>query len=489
MKKMSFLTTCSIALVALAAWAPDAGAFPVFAPANCWSCHSQVFSGSKNSIGHQVHLGLGLPDSCNTCHISVGDNPPMSNCVQCHVQAGLVAHHENADVLAGCGGCHPGLIADPENTRPPGYDTITVAALDPCDGSEELFGPNVPLGAGSFTVSLDNDGDLLYDGADPDCDVGCTVDADCGDGMFCDAAGICMVLPSPGNDDVVIDFGAIGLWARMNDASWLKLNNTSPDQVVTGDMDGNGADDVIAVFSTGIFVKRNLGGWLQLHNSIPELMAVGDLDDNGKDDVVIDFGGIGLWARMNDASWLKLNNTSPDQVVTGDMDGNGADDIIAVFSSGIFVKRNLGGWLQLHNFVPEQMTIGDLDSNGKDDVVIDFGGIALWARMNDSAWLKLHNSSPELVATGDLDGNGADDVLATFFDLGLWQKLNLGGWGALSSSVPDEVVTGDVNGSSKDDIIADFGSTLGGIYVKRDQGDWVKLHNTSPDSMAPGELD
>jgi hypothetical protein len=42
----------------------------------------------------------------------------------------------------------------------PGYATIT-AALDPCNETEERFT--------SITVSLDNDGDLLYDSADPDC--------------------------------------------------------------------------------------------------------------------------------------------------------------------------------------------------------------------------------------------------------------------------------------------------------------------------------
>ncbi|MGB3097140.1 MAG: choice-of-anchor D domain-containing protein [Candidatus Deferrimicrobiaceae bacterium] len=49
----------------------------------------------------------------------------------------------------------------PENTAVPGYAGLTLATLDPCDGSEERFT--------SFTISLDNDGDLLYDSADPDC--------------------------------------------------------------------------------------------------------------------------------------------------------------------------------------------------------------------------------------------------------------------------------------------------------------------------------
>ena len=42
----------------------------------------------------------------------------------------------------------------------PGYATTTVA-LNPCNGSEERFS--------SLTISLDNDGDGLYDMNDPDC--------------------------------------------------------------------------------------------------------------------------------------------------------------------------------------------------------------------------------------------------------------------------------------------------------------------------------
>ena len=297
-------------------------------------------------------------------------------------------------------------------------------------------------------------------------------------------------------DDIVIDFSDIALWAWMNDAGWLKLNNSSPDRITTGDMDGNGQDDVVADFAStvgGIFVKYNLGGWTQLHGATSEQLTTGDLDNNGLDDVVIDFGASGLWARMNNASWLKLNNASPEQVVLGDLDNNGADDVIAEFgSSGIFVKRNLGGWVKLHNNNPELMAVGDLDNSSGDDLVVDFGAsLALWARMNDSSWLKLHNGTPDVITTGDVDGNGADDVLAGFGSTvgGFWEMLNLGDWTQLNPNSPDDVVTGDVTGNGEDDIVADFGTTVGGIFVKRDQGAWVKLYNTSPDSMAPGELD
>ena len=301
-------------------------------------------------------------------------------------------------------------------------------------------------------------------------------------------------LDGNGRDDVVVDFGSLGFWAWMNDASWLKLHPTlSPDRVAIGDMDGNGQDDVIADFSStagGIYVKRNLGSWLKLHGAASQSLTTGDLDGSGRDDLVVDFGSLGFWARMNDASWSKLHPTlSPDRVAIGDMDGNGQDDVIADFSStagGIYVKRNLGTWLKLHGAASQSLTTGDLDGSGRDDLVVDFGSLGFWARMNDASWLKLHPTlSPDVVDTGDVDGNGADDVLATFGSSvgGFWQKLNLGSWSKLNNSAPDDVETGDVDGSAPDDIIADFSSTVGGVWVKRNQTPWVKLHNASPQAL------
>ena len=41
-------------------------------------------------------------------------------------------------------------------------------------------------------------------------------------------------------------------------------------------------------------------------------MATGDMGGNGKDEVIIDFGpDIGLWVRKNDTYWIKLPPMSP----------------------------------------------------------------------------------------------------------------------------------------------------------------------------------
>jgi hypothetical protein len=124
----------------------------------CATCHT---FGSSGSTFHQGHLNMGLPDSCLTCHNTApGDNPDTANCAICHFAPGLPLHHDNAGVGANCVSCHEGTPV-PENTPVPGYATLTAATLDPCNGSEERFT--------SFTISLDNDGDLLYDGDDTDC--------------------------------------------------------------------------------------------------------------------------------------------------------------------------------------------------------------------------------------------------------------------------------------------------------------------------------
>ncbi|MFQ5964291.1 MAG: hypothetical protein ACE5KZ_08415, partial [Candidatus Scalinduaceae bacterium] len=72
----------------------------------------------------------------------------------------------------------------------------------------------------------------------------------------------------------------------------------------------------------GIWVRKNDAGWIPLHPSSPVSMVTGDMDGNGKDEVIIDFGpGIGIWVRKNDAGWIPLHPSSPVSMVTGDMDG------------------------------------------------------------------------------------------------------------------------------------------------------------------------
>ena len=158
MKKVIIVLSCIFAFAALALWLPDAEAYSNFGANtttdNCQACHAGVF-GAGDTAAHTAHAAS-VGGACGTCH--GGFPAALSNCTKCHVGAGLRQHHRVKGASA-CTGCHTNPESGgTENTTPPGY---AGTALNTCDGSEELFP--------SFTVSLDNDGDGLTDGADPDC--------------------------------------------------------------------------------------------------------------------------------------------------------------------------------------------------------------------------------------------------------------------------------------------------------------------------------
>ena len=174
-KKRQMLLLTLLAIVSIALWAPDAGAYTTVS--NCLACHTDFADGSTSNA-HQGHLGLGLPQSCNACHAIVGDTPVTSTCGACHVEPGLPLHHIGAGAGT-CDECHPFNSPGKENDPVPGYVGLSVT-LDPCNGSEERYS--------SFTVSLDNDGDGLYDQNDPDCLS--QVETNCSDGIDNDGDGL-----------------------------------------------------------------------------------------------------------------------------------------------------------------------------------------------------------------------------------------------------------------------------------------------------------
>ena len=151
---------------------------------DCRTCHQPPIGTPR----FPTFLGLsaggnGLaPISCLGCHGRAGDAQGAGACVggdpatidpaNCGAGAGLRQHHFSAGVQL-CADCHSD--ADPaafttvaESTPPPYYFTPDTAhpakPTDPCNaapapGNENKFG----------TTGLDNDGDFLDDGNDPDC--------------------------------------------------------------------------------------------------------------------------------------------------------------------------------------------------------------------------------------------------------------------------------------------------------------------------------
>jgi len=156
---------------------------------DCNTCHLGDFTTRYPVSLNASNGGTGFdPISCVGCHGRQGD---LNNG---QIGAGLRQHHTNAGA-AFCGGCHSDnntatFTPAGESAAPPYYFTPDAAhpdkPTDPCNANAGSIGQESVFG----TIGLDNDGDLLYDGDDPDCQP-CTSDADCDDGVFCNGAETC----------------------------------------------------------------------------------------------------------------------------------------------------------------------------------------------------------------------------------------------------------------------------------------------------------
>ena len=114
MKKIIVPGVCIIALVAIAAWAPNVLAMSSFNDngaegLSCADCHSALANSGPSDPNHIAH-GEPTNQDCNSCHLGAFDNPPIGqNCTRCHGRLedaggdglsegegrGLRQHHQN----------------------------------------------------------------------------------------------------------------------------------------------------------------------------------------------------------------------------------------------------------------------------------------------------------------------------------------------------------------------------------------------------------
>ncbi|MEE9193371.1 MAG: hypothetical protein V3U21_02435, partial [Thermodesulfobacteriota bacterium] len=76
-----------------------------------------------------------------------------------------------------------------------------------------------------------------------------------------DAAGNESTQSSPASA-TTLDFGyPWGIYARYDDSRWAKIHKSSPEIIVTEDMDGNGQDDLTVNFGSDSVI------WMRMNNS------------------------------------------------------------------------------------------------------------------------------------------------------------------------------------------------------------------------------
>jgi len=350
-------------------------------------------------------------------------------------------------------------------------------------------------------------------------------------------------LDGNGVNELIGDFGPTkGIWAASLSPDWVvyaghqpwgHLHAKSPEIMVTADLDGDGAGELVADFGPGkglwaaglspewaVTADEDNNPnypWGHLHPDSAEKIVVGNLDGENGDEIIADFGpSIGIWAFglsndwYEDAQtgnrWMQLNADTAEEMITADLDGDGIDELICDFgaASGIWAHSLSDtwaqAWMRLNDFSPTKMAIADLDGVGGKELVVDFGpakgiwaaGLSpQWAGIVDPdgnnpnyPWGHLHADSVDSLTIADLDGNGSDEIIADFGPAkGIWaaglagwpQHPDNGPWAHLYDESGVNIISANIHGDSTEEIIVYFGPSKG-IWLRNSDGTWSHLY-------------
>lgn len=216
-------------------------------------------------------------------------------------------------------------------------------------------------------------------------------------GMFCtDLADVDL----DGDLDLVANsFGAgAGIHVYLNnlDGTWTHsfgfLGGNSDEDVVFGDVDGNGIPDFAASHQYGtVYLGDGRGGFTVVDGNLPGSaysrvgVALGDVDGDGADELSFcRSGGVAVWKYLGGTTWTNLSGSLPQ---TGsytcsqlcDMDGDGFVDVVAYGGGLCRVWTGDGGgtWTLAASFSTPTPSFAsafrtgvDCDHNGLPDIAL-----------------------------------------------------------------------------------------------------------------------
>lgn len=477
--------------------------------------------------------------------------------------------YDNYNGLIVCSAGNKLIDTDENPHYPSGYEYDNIISVAASNKNDSLATFKIRNEKGEIVDGGSNYGALTVDLAAPGLSVPTTLaDGSCGrfTGTSCAAphvAGVAALILSVrpdlsaeqvkacilnGVDKVDALEGKCVTGGRLNAYKAVQLALDFPkDQMVSGDFDGNGKDDVAYITDTGygsmkIYVRKNGNGeptlWTEetafYTANVDDRVTAGDFNGDGKDDIALLYDNKNAKARIHvllskakedgfesRSSWfvqategMYNANRTTGRVTSGDFNGDGKDDVSAMYDNGdgkmrihMFISNdsgfNLGYWYEDMaggNFYASGVTgryeAGDFNGDGKDDIAAMYGYADGKTRVH--VWLSngtsLEQRTPWFIqdipdnydvervknrfVAGDFNDDGKDDIgtlyeysggtmmLHVFVSQGdtfsWWQKwYHSSTTGSFYASAVTGFNSGDYNGDGKMDIMLRYSYQAG----------------------------
>ena len=283
-------------------------------------------------------------------------------------------------------------------------------------------------------------------------------------------------------DELVADFGSLGLWARSAGA-WLQLSGTNADGMIGVDVDGSADQEIAGDFGAlGLWFWNN-AAWSQLSGVNVESMASLNVDGSAAGGIAADFGAVGLWI-WNAGAWTQASGVNADSLTPAGLDADAPQELAVDFGSiGLWLWDG-GAWTQLSGVNAESLIAGNLSLDPGQEIVADFGYLGLWI-WDSGAWAQISDKDAVAMTAADVDADGTEEVIAGFQGFGIW-VWDSGAWSKISDQAPDQLLAVNIDGDAADEVAADLG--VMGTWTWNG-GTWTQISAGNPGSLICADLD